>query len=66
MTTIGALDYEESDSCVDSKWIIIKLVARQGCNNKPYAVINQIGHVSHHLGSLLGGIELTVLCAFCM
>ena len=32
--------------------------------NGIYAVIGQIGHVPHHLGSLLGGNKLTILCAF--
>ena len=27
-------------------------------------MIGQIGHFSHHLGSPLGAIELTVLCAY--
>ena len=26
-------------------------------------MISQIGHVSHHLGSLLGAIELIIFCA---
>ena len=30
----------------------------------PDAVIGQIGLVSYHLGSLLGAIEPTILCAF--
>ena len=35
-----------------------------GCNERPYAVIGRISHVSHHLGSLLGAMELHVLYAF--
>jgi hypothetical protein len=27
-------------------------------------VIGWIGHISHHLGSVLSAIELTVLCVF--
>ena len=34
----------------------------KGCNNTLDVMIGKIGHVSHHLGSLLGAIELTVLC----
>ena len=30
----------------------------------PDAVIGQMGLVSYHLGSLLGAIEPTILCAF--
>ena len=37
----------------------VKVVAGKGCSG--WALI---GHVSHHLGSILGAIELTVLCAF--
>ena len=46
------------------KWLIIKVVASNECNYNPNAMINWISHVSHHLRSLLGGIELTILCAF--
>jgi hypothetical protein len=42
----------------------MKVVARKGCNNRLDGVIGRIGVVSHHLRSLLGAIELTVLCAF--
>ena len=37
---------------------------RKGCNDRWDVVIGWIGVVSHHLGSLLGAIELTFLCAF--
>ena len=33
-------------------------------DDKPCVVIGRIGYISHHLGSLLGAIELIVLCAF--
>ena len=32
--------------------------------HKPDATSGHVGHISRHLGSLLGVIELTVLCAF--
>jgi hypothetical protein len=34
-----------------------------GCNDRLDATIGHIGIVSRHLGSLLGAIQLTVLCA---
>ena len=34
------------------------------CNDKPDVVIDRISHLLHHLVSLLGDIELIVLCAF--
>jgi hypothetical protein len=34
------------------------------CSDWSHAVVGRIGLVSHHLGSLLGAIELVVLCAF--
>ena len=40
------------------------MVARKGCIDRLDVVIGQIGLVSRHLGSLLGAIGLTVLCAF--
>ena len=43
---------------MDPKWLIVKSLAQKGCNDKWDAI------VSHHLQSLLGVIELTVLCAF--
>ena len=58
MTTIGALDQEWNEFCMDPKRLIVKVVASIRCNdwpNRPF---------SRHLGSLLGVIELTVLCAF--
>ena len=56
MTTTG--------SCMDPKQLIIKVVAPNGCIDRPYALMGQIGLVSHHSGSLWGVIELHVLCAF--
>ena len=52
------------DSCVDSKWLIVKVVVQKGCSDRWEAMIGHIGVVSHHLWSLLGVIELTILCAF--
>ena len=49
---------------MDPKWLIINVVAQKGCNGRADVVIGWIGLVSHHLGSFLGVIELTVLCAF--
>ena len=49
---------------MDPKWLFVKVVAQKGCSDRPGAMIGRIGHVSHHLGSLLDTIELTVLCAF--
>ena len=48
---------------VDPNWLFVKVVGRQGCSDRLDDVIGWIGHVSHHLGSLLGAIELTDLCA---
>ena len=39
-------------------------MAWQVCNGRQIIVIDQISFVSHHSGSLLGAIELTILCAF--
>jgi len=36
----------------------------KGSSDRWDIVIDQIGVVSHHLRSLLGVIELTILCAF--
>jgi hypothetical protein len=49
---------------VYSKWLIVKLVAPKGHNDRPDEVILWIGLISHHLGSFLGVIELIILCAF--
>ena len=49
--------------CGPKKWLNIKVVAHKGCSDRPDAMIGQICYVSHHLGSLLGAIELIVLCA---
>ena len=38
------------------------MVVRKGCGGRWDAMIGQIGVVSHHLRSLLGAIELTILC----
>ena len=45
-------------------WLIVKVVAQIGCDDKLDAVIGRIGHVSHHLESHLGVIESTILYAF--
>ena len=31
-----------------------KVVVQKGCNDRPHAEIDQIGHVSHHLGITFG------------
>ena len=49
---------------MDPKWLIVKVVARKGRSDMPYTTVGWTGLVSHHLGSLLGAIEFTVLCAF--
>ena len=41
-----------------------KVVARKGCNDRWDAMIGQIGVIPHNLRSLLGAIELIVLCVF--
>ena len=46
------------------KWLTIKLVAPKGCSYRLDAVIGRTGLASHHLESLLGVIDLIVLCAF--
>ena len=46
------------------KWLIIKVVARNECIDKTHGVIGRLGLASHHLESLLGVIELIILCAF--
>ena len=49
---------------MDPKSLVVKVAASKGCNYKQNGMIGWIGHVSHHLRSLLGVIELTILCAF--
>ena len=49
---------------MDPKRLIVKVVDRTGCSDWPPGVIGRLGLASHHLGSLLGAIELTILCAF--
>jgi hypothetical protein len=49
---------------VDLTWLIVEVVACKGCSDRWDVVLGQIGVVSHHLRLLLGGIGLTVLCAF--
>ena len=46
-------------------WLVVKEMGHKGCSDRD-AVIARVGHVSHHLGSLLGAIELIVLCTFRM
>ena len=51
MTTTAALHKEHNDSCVDPKWLIIKIVSWKGCRNRSNLAIDWIGHVSQqHLG----------------
>ena len=57
MITVGVLGLEYNDSHVDPKWLIVKWWPKKD------ATIGRIGLVSHHLGSLLGAIELNVLYA---
>jgi hypothetical protein len=49
MITNGALDYGQSDSCADPKWLIEKAMARKGRITRWDAMIGRIGVVSHHL-----------------
>ena len=35
MTTSGALDYKSNDSCVDPKWLSVKVMTRKGYSDKP-------------------------------
>ena len=60
MTTTGALDQEQNDSCVDPNGLIVKVVGQKGCRDRPDVVIGWIGVVSHYLDA----IKLIVLCAF--
>ena len=67
MITIGALDQGASDSWVDPKWLIIKVMAWKGCSDhRPDVVMEHMNLVSHRLKSLLGAIELIILCCICM
>ena len=34
MGTIGALDDEWDDSCVDPTWLNVKVLAQKGCNDR--------------------------------
>ena len=43
---------------MDPRWLIVKVMAEKD------VVIGQLGVLSHHLQSLLGAIELIILCAF--
>ena len=49
---------------MDLKWLIIKVGPLKGCNDKWVVVIGWSGYVSHNMQSLLGAIDLTILCAF--
>ena len=49
---------------MDPRWLYTKVVAQKGRSVKLDAMMGWIGQVSHHLGSLVGAIELTVLHAF--
>ena len=64
MITSGALDWGQSGSHADPKWLFGKVVARKGRTTRCDAMIGWIGVVSHHLRSLLGAIKLTVLHVF--
>ena len=64
MTTSGALDWGQSGSCADLKWLIKKVMAQKGRIARWDAVIGRISVVSHHLRSLWGVIELTILLFF--
>ena len=58
------LDQDYSDSCVDSKWLIIKVIVQKECSDRSDVVIGSIGHILHCLESLLDVIEWTLLCTF--
>ena len=49
---------------MNPKWLVVKVVAQKGCNDRLDAVIGWKGPVAQHLGSLLGAIEVTIMCAF--
>ena len=49
---------------MDLKWLVVKVVVCKRCSDKWDVVIGQIGVVSYHLSSLLGALELIVLCGF--
>ena len=49
---------------MDPKWLIVKLVGREECNDSWNAMIIHIGVVAHCLQSLLGAIEVIILCTF--
>jgi hypothetical protein len=34
MTIIGVLDYDQNDSCVNPKWLLVKEVAQKGCRDR--------------------------------
>jgi hypothetical protein len=43
---------------VHPQWLIVIVVVRKGCSDMPNAIIDRIGHIPHHLGSILNAIEL--------
>ena len=49
---------------MDPIWLVVIVVTQRVCNDRWEVPNDQIGVVSHHLRSLLGGLELTVLYAF--
>ena len=50
--------------CVDPNWLTVKVMTWKGCSDRLDTTIDQLGLVSHHLGSLLGVNELTNMSAF--
>ena len=49
---------------MNPKCLIVKVLAQRAFSDRSDVLIGQICLVSHHLESLLGAIELTILCAF--
>ena len=47
---------------MDPSWLNVKVVVRKG--KDAVIGVGRIGPISHHLGSLLGVVELTISCAF--
>ena len=48
---------------MDPEWLIVDALEQNGCTNRLDAMIGWAFPVSHHLGSILGAIEFTILCA---
>ncbi len=49
---------------MEPQWLTVKVAVRKGCSVRLESMIVRIGRVSHHLGPLLGAVELIVLCDF--